>query len=644
MDFFLLNLAFFICYFFKKGNFDLTDSYARLLFMFYVCWLVSSFVAKKFQPASYVGYGKCLFTFLKSFFYLTYSITFIVVVFGYAEYSRIHVFSTCLVVLVLDCMVWCTYNKIFNSRAMDKPGFKDILDSIWIVNNIAWPLVFMDLCLVVTAFFGQNYLKRGHFELLPGYVELFTIFLGLWFVVSVMSRKFSNGRYRNVYFFTWQWIKAGLLMLASMSVLIFGFRLFYFSRFQALGSILILMALEFVMISFYYRISQGEKPGPDTEADARAGNRLKQEELPLTFDIDIIRQKLMEPAQETLKTRFASHHPELYAFMVQHMVLNDMLRMETAFERSCERFGLVSERVPTRLFFNYAKLNDIRRMNAYFLWMHGMLLPGGYFVGHAHTIETHYKWIYEHFPRYIAGLIYAVDFCFNRVMPKLPGLQKVYFAITGGKGRVISRAELLGRLSFCGFKIVGEREIDQRLYVIARKVKTSSLDTSPTYGPLVQLKRAGWGGEMVHTYKFRTMHPYSEYLQEYVYDLAGLQKGGKIENDFRVTTWGRFMRKFWLDELPMLYNWIKGDLSIVGVRPLSFHYLALYDAELRELRKKVKPGLVPPFYADLPGTFEEICDSERRYINAFLKRPFRTQIVYFWRSFVNIAIRGARSK
>lgn len=75
------------------------------------------------------------------------------------------------------------------------------------------------------------------------------------------------------------------------------------------------------------------------------------------------------------------------------------------------------------------------------------------------------------------------------------------------------------------------------------------------------------------------MHPYSEYLQEYVHDLQGLQKG----------------------------------------------------------------GLVPPFYADLPDTFEEICDSERRYINAFLKHPIRTQCIYFWKSFINIAIKGARS-
>jgi lipopolysaccharide/colanic/teichoic acid biosynthesis glycosyltransferase len=148
----------------------------------------------------------------------------------------------------------------------------------------------------------------------------------------------------------------------------------------------------------------------------------------------------------------------------------------------------------------------------------------------------------------------------------------------------------------------------------------------------------------VFIYKFRTMHPYSEYLQQYVFDLQGLEKGGKLENDFRMTTWGKWMRKLWLDELPMLYNWLKGDLGLVGVRPLSFQYLSLYDKDLQELRKKVRPGLVPPYYADLPENFEQICESERRYIKAFLARPVRTQIIYSWKAFVNIVLRGARSK
>ncbi len=57
----------------------------------------------------------------------------------------------------------------------------------------------------------------------------------------------------------------------------------------------------------------------------------------------------------------------------------------------------------------------------------------------------------------------------------------------------------------------------------------------------------------------------------------------------------------------------------------------------------VKPGLVPPFYADMPKTFDEICESERRYIQAYLKQPIKTQLVYFWKAFYNIAFKGARS-
>ncbi len=290
------------------------------------------------------------------------------------------------------------------------------------------------------------------------------------------------------------------------------------------------------------------------------------------------------------------------------------------------------------------KINDSWRLNAHFLQLHQMLLPGGYVTGYAHTIKTHYDWIYARFPRPMAHGVYALDFLIHRVVPKLPGVQKVYFAVTRGKNRVISRAEILGRLCFCGFDIVDTREIDNRFYFIARKVKTASLDKSPTFGPLVALKRSGFGGEVVKTYKFRTMHPYSEYLQQYMVDQNGLQKGGKIENDFRLTTWGKVMRKLWLDELPMFYNWFRGDFGLVGVRPLSFQYLSMYDKELQELREKVRPGLVPPFYADLPETVEEICDSERRYIKAFLANPIRTQFRYFIKSFINIVFKGARSK
>ena len=139
------------------------------------------------------------------------------------------------------------------------------------------------------------------------------------------------------------------------------------------------------------------------------------------------------------------------------------------------------------------------------------------------------------------------------------------------------------------------------------------------------------------------MHPFSEYLQQYIYERNKLQEGGKFKDDFRISTLGKFMRKYWLDELPMIMNLLKGDLKIVGVRPLSKQYLSLYTDELKELRQKHKPGLIPPFYADLPKTLDEIMESELKYLRQYEKHPIRTDIKYFFMAFNQIFIKKARS-
>jgi lipopolysaccharide/colanic/teichoic acid biosynthesis glycosyltransferase len=143
----------------------------------------------------------------------------------------------------------------------------------------------------------------------------------------------------------------------------------------------------------------------------------------------------------------------------------------------------------------------------------------------------------------------------------------------------------------------------------------------------------------------RTMHAYSEYLQEYIYKQHSLQEGGKFSNDFRVTNWGRFLRTFWLDELPMIFNLLNGDLKIVGVRPLSNHYFSLYNNDLQEKRKKVKPGLIPPYYAQFPTpkTLDEVMANEDEYLESYFNKPFRTDCIYFCRAFYNIVFRRARS-
>ncbi|NJK98371.1 MAG: sugar transferase, partial [Bacteroidales bacterium] len=115
------------------------------------------------------------------------------------------------------------------------------------------------------------------------------------------------------------------------------------------------------------------------------------------------------------------------------------------------------------------------------------------------------------------------------------------------------------------------------------------MDSNPSYGPFFKMSRVGKGGKLIGVYKLRTMHPYSEYIQNFVVKLNGYDKAGKPRNDFRVTGWGKLFRKIWVDELPQLLNVLKGELGIVGVRPLSQFRFNQLPEDVQKERIKFKP-------------------------------------------------------
>ncbi len=293
--------------------------------------------------------------------------------------------------------------------------------------------------------------------------------------------------------------------------------------------------------------------------------------------------------------------------------------------------------------FNLHNINDIRRINKYFIKVNLLNDQNGWFIGCAKTIHTSYNQIFENYPKLLANIFYPFIFLIKRVFPKLPLTKQIYFLFTRGYNRSISMSEIIGRLYFCGYEVIATTDVEDKFYYIARKIKSPSNDQSPSYGPLIRLKRIGKNGKTFNLFKFRTMHPYSEYAQEYLYKLNDLEESGKIKDDFRITTWGKWFRRLWIDELPQFINVIRGDISLIGVRALSEHYFSLYPSDLRELRTKVKPGLIPPYYVDLPKNFEEIVDSERRYLESYLEKPVRTFLRYGFLAVWNIIVRGARS-
>ena len=292
---------------------------------------------------------------------------------------------------------------------------------------------------------------------------------------------------------------------------------------------------------------------------------------------------------------------------------------------------------------NEDHLNAIRYLNRYMRKANAKLKQGGYFVCAFDTAQKHRAQIYDKYPNAIARIVYFFDFIWHRVFPKMMLTRRFYYWCTKRIRKVFPRPEVLGRLYYCGFEVAGEQYIHDRYCVIAVK-KRAPYTEQHNYGLFIKLKRVGKDGKLFNVYKFRTMYAYAEFLQTYVYENNHLDESGKFKDDYRVTEWGRLLRKLWLDELPMLVNILQGKMKLVGVRPLSQQYFNLYSKEIQELRIKTKPGLLPPFYVDMPETLDEIQESERKYLEAYFEHPFRTDWKYFWKIMGNIVFKGKRSR
>lgn len=143
--------------------------------------------------------------------------------------------------------------------------------------------------------------------------------------------------------------------------------------------------------------------------------------------------------------------------------------------------------------------------------------------------------------------------------------------------------------------------------------------TSPG-GVLYRQPRIGIHGKVFTLYKFRTMY-------------SGADKKGLITvgmRDNRITGVGYYLRKYKLDELPQLFNIIRGDMSVVGPRPEVEKYVALYNAEQRNVLS-VRPGLTDLAsleYIDENKVLAQYADAEKAYIEHVMPHKLALNLEY----------------
>ena len=153
--------------------------------------------------------------------------------------------------------------------------------------------------------------------------------------------------------------------------------------------------------------------------------------------------------------------------------------------------------------------------------------------------------------------------------------------------------------------------------------------------------RVGKGGRLFKFYKFRSMRVDSDRLRadlESRNELTG--PVFKMKNDPRVTTVGQFLRRSSLDEIPQIFNVLKGDMSIVGPRPALPGEVARYEAWHRR-RLDVKPGITCLWQVAGRGQvgFDEWMRLDVEYMS---RRSLRTDVAIFLKTIpAVIARRGA---
>jgi lipopolysaccharide/colanic/teichoic acid biosynthesis glycosyltransferase len=513
--------------------------------------------------------------------------------------------------------------------------------------NRAYIVFFVDLFILVVSFLICIWIKPGSGKnYFIDYSAEFIIFTLIWGVSSFFFRKYSLlltednvGAFKAI-------IISNIFAFAIVTSLMYVSRVAYYSRLLVVGTIGVASVMEVVFgTAFLTLVKAVNGYESNNKSFLKNGNGMSLLNGTLK-NFRKLKKQNKKVAEEAIKTREKALLVEIsknaFDFIFSYAKIDSP---NTLIISTTSHFNIDTQLYPEfESIVNIRRINDIRYMNKFFESANLKLPVGGLFIDFVETKNLRKQRILRKYPPFFNYIFYTFDFIIKRIFPKFLITKKIYFFLTRGQNRVLTKAETFGRLYSCGFEIITERYIDNHLYFIARKTGEPLFPERPSYGPMVKLERIGKNGKIIGVYKMRTMHPYAEYLQEYVYEKVGLDNGGKFKDDFRISSLGKFMRTFWIDELPMLINLFKGELKLFGVRPLSRHYFNLYTRELQKRRIRYKPGLIPPFYVDNPQTLEEIMSSEMKYLDAYDKHPFITDFKYFFKAIFNIIFKRYRSK
>lgn len=504
-------------------------------------------------------------------------------------------------------------------------------------------ILVLDFILLSLSFIIIAWAKPATIRLvLPTYLLPFLSFSIIWLMISFIMGKYDLKSFKKPIHLLITLTIITFIVLSIISILLFALKISGYSRAIVFGTILLCYTLELISFRILYTWVQINEI---QVVKYRENNSIV---INRGSDSIIEKDQVSENSYETKKKVINRKNliteeagPNVYNYFAEHLSIEDESVFLTATTTPFNIENIPAENVAGII--NLKKVNDMRYINKFFEAVNTKLRDAGMYIGCVETSKQRYTRIESKFPPFMRQIVIILDFVLNRIFPRISFLKRIYFSITSGVKRTVSKAEVLGRLVSCGFEIIEYKEINNLTYFVVMKTGEPAYNPMPSYGPLFKMPRVGKNGKIIYVYKFRTMHPFSEYLQDYVLRLNGYSAVGKPADDFRLTKWGKFMRKFWLDEMPQIINVLKGEMKLVGIRPLSKRAFADYPDDVKRMRLKYKPGCIPPYVSLLKQGMKESIDAERIYLIEKEKNPYFTDLKYFGLAIFNIVTNKIRS-
>ena len=151
-----------------------------------------------------------------------------------------------------------------------------------------------------------------------------------------------------------------------------------------------------------------------------------------------------------------------------------------------------------------------------------------YLIFRFQTLKGRIRRIEKKRPRFLAKTQVGLEFLVFRLIPRLIIFRKIYAYLSKETILILSKAEGLGRIVFSGFDIDRVESSVSYSYVLASPSDKNYSSKKPSFGPIYGMPRIGKNGKIITVFKIRTMHPYSEFLHEYI----KMKKSNPYTTDF----------------------------------------------------------------------------------------------------------------